>query len=326
MRRCLVLLLAITFFSFPLLADDVPLNSKPFGLWLQEFEQEAKHRGISQATLDDAFADTAPLDRVIELDRKQPESVLTLDEYVARIVTPKRIREGRAQMAENRAILRKIGKRYGVQPRFIVALWGIETGFGHNIGGFRVIDALATLAYDSRRPDYFRGELIDALTILQQEKMPADDLEGSWAGALGQCQFMPSTFLAYAVDGDGDGKRNIWGSKADAFASIANYLKALGWKDSEGWGREVDLPDSFDKTLADIGKEKPLAEWRRLGVRRDDGGALPNKAIRASLIFVGEGDDAVPYLVYSNYKSLLKWNRSRYFATAVGLLADKIGR
>lgn len=317
-----ILLLAV-FLSFPVFAQD---SGGGFAAWLADFRRDAMSQGISQDTLDDALEGAQPLDRVLVLDRKQPESTLTLDEYLDNVVTTKRISEGRELYDENDALLTKIGAEYGVQPRFILALWGIETNYGRNTGGFSTVASLATLAYDGRRSDFFRGELINALKILQSEHMPASDMKGSWAGALGQCQFMPSTYLKYAVDYDRDGRRDIWRTRSDVFASIANYLKSLGWNDDEGWGREVKLPAGFDRNLIDIKSEKPLSEWSRLGVRKTDGKALPRQNIDASLILVGEGDDAVPYLIYGNYKALLKWNRSRFFATGVGTLADKIGQ
>jgi membrane-bound lytic murein transglycosylase B len=302
-------------------------SSSSFDSWLRHFKEDALAAGISEKTFDEAFAHTeAPLDRVIELDHKQPESTLTFERYLGNIVTSKRVEEGRKHMATNRTLLNKIGKKYGVQPRFIVALWSIETNYGKNTGGFAVTDALATLAWEGRRADFFRSELIDALKILQQEHMQPSELKGSWAGALGQCQFMPDSFLKYAVDYTHTGRRDIWGTKADVFASIANYLKSSGWDDSVGWGRPVKLPENFDRKLAEITSEKSLKEWSNLGVRTETGGKLPAKNIKASLIFVGEGDDAVPYIIYSNYKVLLKWNRSRFFATAVGTLSDKINR
>ena len=301
-------------------------TSQSFSSWLSDFKRDASSQGISQDTLDDAFADTRPLDRVLTLDRKQPESTLTLDEYLENVLTPKRIKDGRKFYAENRSLLKKIGAEYGVQPRFIVALWGIETNYGRNTGGFSTIDSLATLAYDGRRSEFFREELVNALKVLRSEHMPAADMKGSWAGALGQCQFMPSSFLKYAVDYDHDGKHDIWHTKADVFASIANYLESSGWDGEEGWGRRVKLPRGFDVSLADIKSEKTLAEWKKLGVRKTDGTALPSTQSPASVIMVGEGEDAVPYIIYSNYKVILKWNRSRFFATAVGTLADRIGK
>ena len=320
MRTILIAIIIIALGSYPAFAQE------PFDRWLETLKSDALSDGISQETIDDALGGVTPIDRVIELDQKQPESLLTVDQYVANVVTKKRVSDGKRLLKENHTLLTKIGKKYGVQPRFIVALWGIETGYGKNTGGFHTIEALATLAYDGRRSDFFRGELMSALKILQVEEMASADMKGSWAGALGQCQFMPSSFLKYAVDYDGDGKRDIWGDKADVFASIANYLKTLGWNAKEGWGREVELPPGFDSSLADITRELPLSQWRKLGVRKADGKPLPALNTNASLAMVGKDDDAMPYIVYGNYKALLQWNRSRFFATAVGTLADRIGQ
>ena len=231
-----------------------------FRSWLKELRTEAKTRGISEKTLDDALGDITHLDRVIELDRKQPESRLTLEEYLAKVVSDQRINRGRELLAENRALLDEISAKYGVPPEIIVALWGIETSYGNNTGSFSVPEALATLAFDGRRSAYFRGELLSALKIIEEGHIDATSMEGSWAGAMGQCQFMPSSFMNFAVDYDGDGKRDIWNTQADIFASIANYLSRSGWNnDSE-----------------------------------------------------------------NNFNVLLKWNRSRYFATAVMQIADGI--
>jgi len=318
MKYFIILALAASFLAPPAFAQE------SFDNWLNEFKNDALQEGISQDTLDDAFTNAAPSDRVLELDQQQPESTLTLAQYLANTVTEKRIADGKKYLAENRKLLTRIGKKYGVQPRFIVALMGLETSYGRNTGGFNAINALATLAYDGRRSDFFRGELMNALKILQAESMSASEMKGSWAGALGQCQFMPSTYLKYAVDYNRDGKRDIWDTQSDVYASIANYLKALGWNGKQGWGREVILPADFDMSLADITSEKPLTEWKKLGLHNADGDALPNANIQASLIMVGKDSDAVPYLIYGNYKSLLEWNRSRFFATAIGTLADEI--
>ena len=301
-------------------------KNQSFDSWLSDFKRDAASQGISQNTLDDAFAETKPLERVLVLDRKQPESTLTLDEYLENVVSDKRISDGRKFYAANKSLLAKISAEYGVQARFIVALWGIETNYGRNTGGFSTIDSLATLAFDGRRSEFFRDELLNALKVLQSEHMSAEDLRGSWAGALGQCQFMPSSFLKYAVDYDHDGKHDIWHTQSDVFASIANYLSSVGWNGNASWGGRVKLPPKFDKTLTDIKTEKTLQEWHKLGVRKLSGKTLPSDSMKASVIMVGEGADAVPYIIYSNYKVLLQWNRSRYFATAVGTLADAIGK
>ncbi len=297
-------------------------NEADFRTWLQGVQREAIQRGIPAEIVADALADVTPIPRVLELDRRQPETTLTFDEYVSRVVTQTRIETGRSRLREHRDLLEQVRRRYGVQPRFIVALWAIETDFGRITGNFSVIGALATLAYDGRRSAFFREELFNALKIVARGDISAKDMRGSWAGAMGQSQFMPSSFLAYAVDFDGDGRADIWNSRADVFASIANYLAAVGWRSNETWGREVRLPADFDRQLIDHNKvQKTLREWQALGVRRADGSDLPAQDISASLIQPG-GADGPSFLIYNNYRVILRWNRSLYFATAVGFLAD----
>jgi membrane-bound lytic murein transglycosylase B len=317
------LTLVASLIVLPLLAAPVAANTVDFPTWLAGLRQDALAQGVRPATLDRALAGVQPIPRVIELDHRQPEKILTFDEYLQRVVTPARIATARQRLAENRPLLEEIGKRYGVQPRFIVALWGIESDFGRLTGGFPVVGALATLAYDGRRSAFFRGELIAALKILDHGDIAPEAMLGSWAGAMGQSQFMPSSFLSYAVDWRGDGKRDIWNRREDVFASIANYLARVGWRAGETWGRAVKVSASFDRSLAGIETRKPLGEWRRLGVRRSDGGELPQRDLPASLIMPG-GADSGAYLVYDNFKTILKWNNSLYFGAAVGYLADGI--
>ena len=294
-----------------------------FAAWLTEFRTEALDAGIRNETFNASFAGVAPIPRIIELDRRQPESTLTFEQYVDRIVSNARIDNGRARLSEHSPLLREVAAKFGVQPRFIVALWGIETNFGQNTGGFSVIAALATLAYDGRRSQFFRRELLDALRIVDQGHIRPEAMKGSWAGAMGQSQFMPSSFMNYAYDYDGDGAKDIWNTSADVFASAANYLSGVGWRPDITWGREVRLPQGFDPALADLKVVKKMSEWRALGVRRADGTDLPKREIAASVVYPGKvGGPA--YIVYDNYRALLRWNRSLYFATAVGLLSDKI--
>ena len=305
------------------MAQDEGVES--FAEWREGVRSEALSLGISAATFDAAFSGIEPIPRVIELDRSQPEVTITFAQYLERVVPESRVELGRKLLAKHRDLLEPIGREYGVPPRFIVALWGIETSFGNFLGGFPVIGALATLAHDGRRSAYFRGELLDALRILEDGHIAPDAMVGSWAGAMGQSQFMPSSFVRYAVDYDGDGKRDIWGTHADVFASAANYLSQAGWRAGETWGRQVRLPAGFDPAQADLKVKKTLAEWQALGLRRANGADLPQASMSGSVVLPG-GKEGPAYLVYDNYRTIMRWNRSFYFATSVGLLADRIGR
>ena len=299
-------------------------EQKPFADWLNDLRAEAVSSGIREEILASALDGIKPIPRVVELDRKQPEFSLTFRQYMDRVVPDSRVQKGRAKLAENRKLLEEVGKKFGVQPRFIVAFWGIETDFGRVTGGFKLIPALATLAYDGRRSKYFRKELMNALKILNGNHIKAEDMVGSWAGAMGQCQFMPSSFLNFAIDYNGDGRKDIWSTKADVFGSAANYLSRSGWKADQSWGRAVTLPAGFDSALADLKVSKKISDWQGLGVRRLDGSDLPSRDLKASIVFT-EGAGSAAYMVYNNYRTILKWNRSTYFAVAVGTLADKIG-
>ena len=300
-------------------------GAESFAEWREGVRSEALGLGISAATFDAAFSGIEPIPRVIELDRSQPEVTITFDQYLERVVPASRVNQGRELLAKHRALLEPIGREYGVPPRFIVALWGIETSFGRFLGGFPVIGALATLAHDGRRSAYFREELLNALRILEDGHITPDAMVGSWAGAMGQSQFMPSSFVRYAVDRDGDGRRDIWGTHADVFASAANYLAQAGWQAGETWGRQVQLPAGFDRDLTGLKVKKTLAEWQAMGLRRANGADLPQAAMSGSVVLPG-GEGGPAYLVYDNYRTIMRWNRSFYFATSVGLLADRIGR
>lgn len=300
-------------------------NQKPFGLWLSEFKTEAKAKGIAPHVIDKAFSGIELDERVITLDRKQPDSTMGFTQYKNSTLPASRINRGKELYQQHRIALESAAKKYGVPASYIVALWGKESSFGSYMGGFSIIRSLTTLAYEGRRANFFRDELIRALRIIQDSGMPPEALVGSWAGAMGQSQFMPSTYEKYAVDGDGDGKKDIWNSHADVFASIAHYLQQSGWKEDEKWGREVRIPAGFDRSLENIEHFRPLSEWKALGVTAADGSALPDADIKAALIFANrKGPEEGLYLIYPNYNVLLTWNRSRYFATAVGLFADQL--
>ena len=299
-------------------------SHQSFTAWQAELRTEALSKGISADTFDTAFVGVAPIARVLELDRSQPEFTLTLDSYLNKVVSATRVKRARQKLVEHRAILKEVSEKFGVQPRFIVALWGIETNFGHHTGGFSVIAALSTLAYDGRRSAYFRKELLNALQIIEEGHIKSGDMKGSWAGAMGQSQFMPSSFLSYAFDYNRDGRRDIWQTQHDVFASIANYLSSVGWRDDLTWGRRVFVPDTIDgKKLSDAKTKKTMNEWRALGLKNADGEALPKRNLTSRLV-VPSRNDGKAYIAYANYDNILKWNRSNFFAIAVGTLADMI--
>ncbi len=317
---------SVFFMSIAMVMTAVPAMAgerMPFPQWLEIFRSEAVQEGISQGTVDSALVGLNPIQRVIELDNKQPEGKKTFVQYRQNVVTPDRLRQGRALMRDYAAELDKASRAYGVAPQYIVALWGIETSFGRNTGGFDIIPALATLAWEGRRESFFRKELMDALRILDEGHVSLALMKGSWAGAMGQNQFMPSSFMRFAVDGNGDGRKDIWNDKADVFASTANYLSSSGWRDGERWGREVRA-HKVSASLASPDIRKSLAQWSRLGVTLPDGGKLPVvPGIEASLV-LPDGAGGPAYLAYHNYRVIMKWNRSNLFAISVGLIADGI--
>ncbi len=318
--RCFLLLISL----FLLLSQTALAKENPqdFATWLDLLRKDALAAGISQKTLDEALADLkAPEPRVIESYKKQPERTATLQNYVDNRVTALRIDEGRVMLERYATELDRIERQYRVQKRFIVALWGLESSYGRNAGKRPVIQSLATLAYKKRRTHYFRKELIEALKILDAGHVTLADMNGSWAGAMGPFQFMPSSYIHYAVDGDGDGRIDIWGSVPDALASAANYLKKARWKYDQTWGRRVKLPENFDTSQSGLDNRLPLPHWQEIGVRRTNGQPLPQRNLKAALI-IPDGKAGPAYLVYYNFKSLRRWNKSNSFAVTVGTLAD----
>ena len=304
-----------------------PVNAESFESWLNGAKKEARVKGISDDTITAALSDIQPIKRVIELDRKQPErGGMTFAKYKNRVISNARINQGRKLYKKHRAILEKAAVKYGVPAQYIVALWGIETSYGNNTGGFSVIDALATLAHEGRRADFFRSELMNALKIIDEGHISAKKMKGSWAGAMGQNQFMPSSFHSFAVDGNGDGKRDIWESLPDVFASTANYLGASGWNEEQRWGREVKLPRGFNHDLVGRDKKKSLSLWRDMGVTMPNGQPIPVVPGMKGGVVTPDGKEGPSYLVYDNFDVIMKWNRSTYFATSVGILADKIAQ
>jgi membrane-bound lytic murein transglycosylase B len=317
----LLLSMFLSVVTLPLSSAEMPQSSET---WLADLRAEALVRGISQATLNEALSGLEPIPRVIELDRNQPEFKLTFAEYLNRVVPQNRVVTGRKKLREHQSLLTRISQRYGVQPRFLVALWGIETDFGRYMGDFPMIGAIATLAYDGRRSSFFRNELFHALRIVQKGHIAAPKMRGSWAGAMGQVQFMPSTFQSFAVDYDGDGRIDIWSNLGDVFASAANYLCRSGWVADQIWGREVSLPTQFNRKLVSLKTRKRLTEWQALAVRRLNGKDLPMKPNLLASVVQPDGPEGKAFIVYRNYRALLEWNQSVFFGLAVGILADRI--
>ncbi len=301
-------------------ADQAP---REFDACLEEFAAAARAQGIPGELADEVLAGLKFQPRVIELDRAQPEFQQTFAAYLRGRVSRRRVEQGRSLLIRHRELLDGLAREYGVPGHYLVALWGMESDFGGYTGRMPTLDSLATLACDGRRSAFFRDELITALRLIERESLEPAAMRGSWAGAMGQTQFMPSTFYAHAVDGDGDGRIDLWRSPADALASGANLLQSLGWKRGERWGREVSLGDDFAFEKSGMGQPRPLAEWAELGVRRADGAALPLADMSARLL-LPMGHAGPAFLVYDNFDVLLGWNRSSSFAIAVGHLADRI--
>ncbi len=297
-----------------------------FGAWLKDFSAEAQAAGISEESLQQL--DGLEFDaKVLRLDKSQPEHKITFAQYRKNVVSATRIRDGKRYQKIHAAALRRASKTHGVPSSVILALWGVETSYGALKGRNDVLRSVATLAYDGRRANYFRKELLAALQILDSHATPPGRLQGSWAGAMGQCQFMPSTFLRHAMDGDGDGIKDIWDNETDAFASIANYLKYEGWQPGQGWGEKVTPRRAVAAEMVGVKQAgRPLTAWRKLGLELRPGSKLAGEKDRLYYLVQPDGPAGPSYLVTENYQALMRWNRSTYFATAVGLLADAIAQ
>lgn len=290
--------------------------------WVAEVRQEALSQGIRPEIFDEAFSGLhEPNKKIKNFSKSQPEKRLTYQHYLKTRVDAYRIAMGRKKYQKYEPVLQKVAQAYHVNPCFIVAFWGLETSYGSYMGDFPSVKALATLAYDSNRTDYFRSELLLALRILNEGHVSLPQFKGEWAGASGQPQFMPSSFYKYAVDYDGDGRKDIWTSLPDVFASIANYMTQNGWQEGQPWAMEVTLPQHFNKELMGKSIVKPVAEWRAMGVRLTNGQPLPYDNLQASIVQPNEGP---VFLALPNYKMILKYNNSIYYAGAIGYLADKI--
>ena len=308
--------------------------TQPFDEWLTDLIDEAHDRGYNDTLLGETLAGLKPLPRVIQNDRAQAELVVGFDRYYRARVNARFVQQGRELARRHSALLSRIESSYDVQRRFVLAIWGIETRYGRVTGNTPVFQALATLAWEPRRSTFFRGELFDALTMVSRGHIDAASMTGSWAGAMGHPQFMPSSYLKYAKDFDGDGRTDIWRSTPDALASIANYLGESGWDDEYTWGREVrvapDVRARVEKettrrtdgcfAMRNMTERIPLAEWNRLGVRRANGARLPLTDVNAGLVTT----DTRSFLVYENYDAILRYNCAHYYALTVALLADQI--
>lgn len=293
-----------------------------FDAWLARFRREARAAGIAEATLARALDGVRYRSRVIELDRSQPEFVRPIWQYLDSAVSANRVTTGRERLAEHRDTARRMEARYGVPAEVIVAIWGVESNYGGNFGDFSTLEALATLAYDGRRRDFARSELLAALRIIEAGDIAPERMLGSWAGAMGHTQFIPSSFEAHAVDGDDDGRRDIWGSIPDVMASTANYLEDAGWRAGEPWGVEVTLPEGFDHAQAELATRRPSRDWAAQGVRPRGGGELPG--FDEAAVIAPAGARGPAFLVGPNFRAILRYNNATSYALAVASLSDEI--
>ena len=315
------------FINVVLLACCVPglyaQESTPnFADWLQVLRKEARDRGISEATLEKIDA-IQPLERVLELDNSQPEFVQTFTRYLDLRVTPNQILRGQTLLRQHGVLLEKVRRRYGVQPHYLMAFWAIESNYGRATGGFSVLEALATLAFDPRRASFFRGQLLTALQIIDDGHIQAERMSGSWAGAMGQLQFMPNIFYRYGIDGDEDGRIDIWNSLPDIFYSAANFLSESGWRGDERWGREVILPVNFDYSLTGSEIRMSLERWRNLGVTLVNGDPIPTATGMEGSVILPAGAQGPAFLGYKNFRATMTYNPSTFYALTVGHLADR---
>ena len=314
----------IGFITMTVLMLSPVVNAKPsWSQWVQTFRSEAIADGIDARFFDDLFRNLQPNQSVIHFDNTQPEKRLSFQKYLHTRASPDRIAIGRQEYKRHQVLLEDIGRHYQVDPCFIVSFWGMESSYGRFMGNFPVIRSLATLAYDNRRAEFFRKELKIALHILMDGHVSQDRFKGEWAGASGQPQFLPSSWQKYAVDYDHDGRKDIWSSHPDVFASIANYLVMNGWNANQPWALEVQLPGHFDMSQEGKDKPKSVSEWQRQGVRLSNGGALPHPELEAAIVQPYGGPT---FLAYKNYRVIMTYNNSIYYAGAIGYMADSICR
>ncbi len=330
----MVMVAALLSAGVPLAQEPATVPTPEFLAWLDGVRAEALQKGISAETLDRALTGLIPEPVVVARDRAQPEQVQSLDEYLRQRLSTRTVSSARAMYRQHQAVLSRVDADYGISASMLVAVWGLESNFGRFTGTRPVVAALATLAFDPRRSTLFRSELFHALTIVDQGHIALDELKGSWAGAMGQPQFMPSSYLEHAVDFDGDGRADIWKTEADVFASIANYLKSAGWVDGERWGREVRISQAVMdrierqvpmrtagcRAVREMTLARPLQEWTSLGVVLANGGPLPKAEMNASLVRGVKQH----FLVYRNYDALIDYNCSNSYAISAGMLSDRV--
>lgn len=313
----------LSFLSLPAIAQDNPeVEPAGFAECKARLQEQAIAAGVSSKTASEVMSEVQHLARVIELDRRQPEFTTTFADYLNRRVNDVRVSKGRELLQEHQELLARVTRETGVPAPYLVSFWGLETNFGSYFGKMPVPSSLTTLACDPRRSTFFTEQLIAALRIIDEGAIPADQMEGSWAGAMGHVQFMPTVFLKHAVDADGDGRRDLWNSLPDAMMSAGRFLESMNWNGDYRWGREVLLPENFDYSLAD-GRRLPLEEWRNMGITDAFGNALAREPIDAALV-VPAGHRGPAFLAYDNFRVIMGWNRSEFYAIAVGHLADRI--
>lgn len=302
--------------------DQTPAERESFEQWVSEFRQTAQAQGITPATLDEALAGVRYQPRIIELDRSQPEFTRAIWEYLDSAVPSSRVDNGRRKLAEYRSAADQAQNRYGVPGSVITAIWGIESNYGSNFGSFSTIDAFATLGYEGRRYAFAQEQLIAALRIIQEGDIDREHMLGSWAGAMGHTQFIPTSFLAYAVDGDNNGRRDIWGSIPDVMASTANYLAKNGWQRGQPWGVEVTLPEGFDYTRTELSTRQSTQTWRSQGIRAVQGQSLPD--FDQASVIAPAGAQGPAFLVGPNFRVIMRYNNATSYALAVALLSQRI--
>jgi len=318
-RLSRLILVSITTLPFIVNATD----NVDFEQCIDGMKTQATAAGFSEHILNDVIPALSPIERVITLDQRQPEFSQSFADYLKLRLTNYHIQTGRKKLSEHKVLFDKLSKQYGIPAQYLVSFWGLETNFGRHKGKMSVLNSLATLACDQRRSKYFTSEIFDLFHLIDNKTVTVNQLNGSWAGAMGHMQFMPSAFRKYAIDGDNDGKIDLWQSEADALTSAANYLNSIGWLEKERWGRQVKLPENFAFKKVEFDKLYPLATFKNLGVTRADGTALSDYKVDAELVLPA-GSKGPAFLVYPNFNVIMKWNLSENYALSVGLLANRI--